>query len=81
MKYRTQLRGFDLAEIESILRYGTERYLDTSTGRKVAVGKHREKLVMIPFEQDGESLTPVTVHKTSRQQINFRISDGRFIHE
>jgi len=29
MKYRANLRGFDLAKIEDILRYSTERYFDT----------------------------------------------------
>jgi hypothetical protein len=81
MKYRAELRGFDLSRIEQILRYSEERHRDTATGRAVAVGRHRNCLVMVPFERDGERVTPVTVHTTSRQQISLRIKSGRFAHE
>ena len=43
-------RGFDLAKIESILRHSGERYLDTVTGRLIAVGRHGARLVIIPYE-------------------------------
>jgi hypothetical protein len=36
---------------------------------------------MVPFEQDGEIVTPVTVHTTGRQRISFRAKSGRFTHE
>ena len=81
MRYRLGLRSFDLAVVEHIVRYSTERYRDTVTGRLVAVGCHDERLVVIPYESNGEALTPVTVHVTSRQQINFRVKSGRFINE
>ncbi len=81
MKYRARLRGFDLDAIESILISGQERYRDTVTGRVVAVGRHGKFLVMVPFEQEGDRITPVTVHATSRQQIRFRLKSGRFIYE
>lgn len=38
MKYRLSLRGYDLATVEQILRYSSERYVDTVTGRVVAIG-------------------------------------------
>ena len=81
MVYRSQLRGFDLAQIESVIRYSNERYFDTATGGSVVVGRHKEDLVLIPYEKSGEQLTPVTVHVTSRQQINSRVKSGRFRHE
>jgi uncharacterized DUF497 family protein len=81
MKYKVKLRGFDLADIENILRSSPERYSDTVTGRRVAVGYHDNRLVMIPYETDETSITPVTIHVTTRQQINFRIRTGRFTHE
>lgn len=81
MKYKVKLRGFDLADIENILRSSPERYSDTATGRRVAVGSHDNRLVMIPYETDEISITPVTIHVTTRQQINFRIRTGRFTHE
>lgn len=40
MRYRAKLRGFDIAKIEHIMRYSSERYVDTATGRTVVVGRH-----------------------------------------
>lgn len=81
MKHRINLRSFDVATIEHIVRYSTERFKDTATGRLVAIGRHGNRLVMIPYEQEGNTLIPVTVHATSRQQINLRIKSGRFQNE
>ncbi len=51
MKYRLSLRGYDLATVEQILQYySSERYVDTVTGRVVAIGRHEKLLVMIPYE-------------------------------
>ena len=77
-KYRARLRGFDLAIIEEIVRFSEERYFDTATQRMVAVGQHGSRLVVVPYEQAGESMTPVTIHTTARQQIAFRLRTGRF---
>jgi hypothetical protein len=73
--------GVDLFQMENILRFSTEKYLDTVSGRMVVVGRHEDRLVIIPFEQQGNTLIPVTVHATTRQQINFRLKTGRFIYE
>jgi len=81
MRYRISLRGFDLVKVEHILRHSTERYVDSITGRFVAVGRHDQCLVMIPYEHEGNLLTPVTIHVTSRQQINSRVKSGRFRNE
>lgn len=78
LRYRAKLRGFDLAKIEEILRFSGERYYDTVTGREIAVGKHDNRLVIIPYERSGELITPVTIHSTTRQQIRFRLRTGRF---
>lgn len=78
MMYRLRLRGYDLATVENILRYSSERYADTVTGREVSIGQHEKLLVMIPYEHEGAILIPVTIHATSRQQINSRIKSGRF---
>lgn len=78
LRYRAELRGFDLAKIEEILRFSGERYYDTVTGREIAVGKHDNRLVIIPYERSGESITPVTIHSTTRQQVRFRLRTGRF---
>ena len=79
LEYRAKLRNFDLAKIEDILRYSTERYLDIATARLVAIGKHNGILVMIPYEENNTGeITPVTIHTTSRQQINYRLKCGRF---
>jgi hypothetical protein len=81
MRYRLSLRGYDLAKVEQILRYSSERYRDAVTGRVVVIGRHETLIVMIPYEAEGRTLTPVTIHATSRQQINFRIKSGRFKNE
>ena len=81
LQYRAELRGFDLSELERIIRYSSERYFDTETGRNVVVGQHAAQLVLIPYEMVGEIITPVTVHAVTRQQIRFRVRTGRFAHE
>ena len=81
MKYRARLRGFDLAKVEHIVRHSGERYSDTVTGRLIAVGRIDDLLVMIPCDTGRGSITPVTIHATTRQQINFRLKTGRFINE
>ena len=42
MQYRLKLRGFDLDAVEHILRYSSERYVDTVTGRMVAMGRQEQ---------------------------------------
>jgi len=81
MKHRARLRGFDLAKIEHIVRHSTERYFDTVTRRHIIVGRHDNILVMIPYETDETSITPITIHATTRQQVNFRLRTGRFTNE
>lgn len=81
MKYKAELRGFDLAKIENILRSSVERYFDTATRRMIVIGKHDDRLVMIPYEKNADSITPVTIHAITRQQIRFRLRSGRFTNE
>lgn len=81
MKYRGRLRGFDIAKVEDIVRHSAERYYDMATHRNVVVGRHDEKLVLIPYDRQGDQITPVTIHATTRQQINFRLRTGRFKNE
>ena len=80
LKYKASLRGFDLSSIEHIIIHSSERYHDVVTGRRIAVGRYDGKLVLIPCELDEDVITPVTIHSTTRQQINVRIKTGRFIH-
>ncbi|MGB7413031.1 MAG: hypothetical protein WA902_02385 [Thermosynechococcaceae cyanobacterium] len=79
LKYRAELRGFELTDIEEILRYTGERYYDTETGRLIAAGSHRNCLVIIPYELTvNNAMIPVTIHATTRQQIKFRLKSGRY---
>ncbi len=78
-KYKATLRNFNLNQIENILRYSPERYFDTVTQRMIVVGKHDERLVIVPYEQHKEAFTPVTVHVVTRQQIKYRLKTGRFV--
>ena len=80
MKHRTELRGFELSKIENILRHSAEKYLDTATQRLIIVGKHDDILVIIPYEQRRNEITPITIHATTRQQIKFRLKTGRFMY-
>ena len=81
LQFRAELRGFDLTELERIIRHSSERYFDTETRRAIVVGRHHGQLVMIPFEVDGETIIPVTIHAITRQQIRFRLRTGRFTNE
>lgn len=81
MKYRAKLRGFDLEILEQIVNHSTERYFDIETGRSVVVGRHNNELVMLPYDKANGTITPVTVHVTTRQQINFRLKLERLIYE
>ncbi len=78
LKHRARLRGFDLAIIEQVVRFSEERYLDTATHRMVAIGRHGNRLIMVPYEQENDTVTPITIHATTRQQITFRLKTGRF---
>jgi uncharacterized DUF497 family protein len=78
LKHRARVRGFDLAAVEEIVRFSDERYFDTASQRRVAIGKHGRRLVMIPYEQAGDTLTPITIHATTRQQTNLRVRVGRY---
>lgn len=77
LRYRAELRGFDLHVLEDIVRYSSERYFDTETRRIIIIGRHLKELVMIPCEVLDEVVTPVTVHPITRQQIRFRLKTGR----
>jgi len=78
MVYRMAARGFEQDRIEHIVRFSGERYFDTETRRTVWVGKHGSQDVLIPCEVDGRTVTPVTIHAVTRQQIRFRTLSGRF---
>ncbi len=80
-KYRAKLRGFSLTKIEKILRYSKEKYFDIITQRRIVIGKHDKSLVMIPYEKTANSVIPITIHKTTRQQMNLRLKSGRFRYE
>lgn len=51
IKYSAELRLFELSKVENILRYSGERYSDTATQRLIAVGKHDDRQVIIPYEK------------------------------
>jgi hypothetical protein len=81
LKFRTELRSFDLAQVEHTLRYSQERYFDIETHRLIVVGEQDNKLVMIPYEESETEIIPITIHATTRQQIKFRLTTGRLIYE
>lgn len=78
-RYKAELRGFHLAKLEDIVRYSSERYVDTVTDRLIVIGRHDHDIVMIPYEQHDDKLAPVTVHVVTRQQITYRLKTGRLV--
>ncbi|HEY83921.1 MAG TPA: hypothetical protein G4N96_02230 [Chloroflexi bacterium] len=78
MTYRAKIRRFDLEKPEHIVRHSPERYFDANTKRFVTIGRRDKNLVIIPYEANGDTLTPITVHAITRQQIKFRLKSGRF---
>ncbi len=80
-KYRATLRRFDLDRIGEIVKHSTERYVDTATDRRIAVGRCGKVLVLVPYEASGNVMTPITIPATTRRQITFRVQTGRFVHE
>jgi hypothetical protein len=48
LKYRAEIRGYDLGRIEDILKFSTKWYFDAITNRVIAIGKHDNRLVMVP---------------------------------
>lgn len=54
MKYRVELRKFKLSKIEDIIRYSGEKYFDVATHRMIVIGKHDDRLVMIPLMKQRE---------------------------
>ncbi len=81
LRYRAKTRQYDLNILEHILAHSSERYIDTESGRMIVIGRHEKQLVMIPYDADDDSLTPITVHSTTREQISFRLSTGRLTYE
>ena len=80
LEYRASLRGFEPASMENIIIHSSERYYDVVTDRRIVVGRYDRKLILIPYEIQDDTITPVTMHVTTRQQINVRIKSGRYIH-
>lgn len=58
LKFRADLRGFDLLLIEQVIRHDSERYYDVETQRVIVVGEHGNKLVMIPYHETETELIP-----------------------
>ncbi|MEM7129298.1 MAG: hypothetical protein AAF702_23405 [Chloroflexota bacterium] len=81
LKYRASIRGFDLNELERILKQSSERYMDTETGSLIVVGRHKGQMVMIAYDASDDEITPITVHSITRQQVQFRVRAGRFANE
>lgn len=78
MRYRASLRGLHLVQIEEIVRYSSERYLDNATGSLVAVGRGAGNLLLVAYEAEPGVLRPITAHATTRSQIEARIGSGRY---
>ena len=76
---RCILRQFSIEKAEYIIRYSLERYFDIDSSRKIVVGSMDNRLILIPYEENDDIITPVTIHETDRKQIRFRIKNERFM--
>jgi hypothetical protein len=47
----------------------------------IAIGRHKRALVMVPYDVEDQMLIPITIHTTTRQQINVRLKTGRVMYE
>ncbi len=74
-------RQFNIEKAEYIIRYSTERYFDIDSSRRIVVGSINNRLILIPYEENDNIITPVTIHETDRKQINFRTRNGRFVRQ
>jgi hypothetical protein len=73
------MSGLRIIKAEHIIQYSTERYFDIDSSRQIVVGFIDKRLIVIPYEENDNIITPVTIHETDRKQINFRIKNGRFV--
>nr|VFJ45702.1 MAG: hypothetical protein BECKFM1743C_GA0114222_1002913 [Candidatus Kentron sp. FM]VFJ46314.1 MAG: hypothetical protein BECKFM1743A_GA0114220_1003514 [Candidatus Kentron sp. FM]VFK07289.1 MAG: hypothetical protein BECKFM1743B_GA0114221_1003615 [Candidatus Kentron sp. FM] len=45
----------------------------------VVAGKHANTSVMIPYDiTENAKIIPVTIHATTRQQVDYRVKSARF---
>lgn len=67
-----------LETIAAVGRFASERYFGTNHSRLVGVGRFGRLLLLVPYEEDDQSITPVTVHTITRQQMTWQLQEGRF---
>lgn len=79
--YRASERNLDLSQIEKILRYSSERYIDTDTGSHMAIGSMGTHVILVAYDVTEDCYEAITAHATNRQQISFRLKSGRNRHE
>jgi len=79
--YRATERKLDLSQIEKILRYSSERYVDTDTGSRIAIGSVENHIILVAYDLIEDGYEVITSHATNRQQITFRLNSGRYKHE
>ncbi len=48
---------------------------------KIVIGRYGRKLVLMPYKIIEDVITPITIHATTRKQVNFRLKIGRFRYE
>jgi hypothetical protein len=56
-------RHFNIEKAENIIRYSSERYFDIDFSRLIVVGSIDNRLILIPYEERDNVITPVTIHQ------------------
>jgi len=80
---RMELRRIPYNIPKNIIENSQEKYYDNETGRFVKIGKAKIRninvLLAIFYEETEDGITVVTAHTISRQQINLRIKNQRWV--
>jgi hypothetical protein len=80
---RLRFRKIPQAVAERVLCEATERYFDVETGRFIAIKEvqygRRKKRLMVAYEEQGNEVTPITVHAVTKRQVQSKIERLRWI--
>jgi hypothetical protein len=79
---KIKIRNIPADGVRKILQGSNERYYDTETGRLVKIGRTRIKnlnLSLAIIYEENDEIIVVTAHTVSRNQINTRIKNKRWI--
>jgi hypothetical protein len=85
LKFKLRVRRIPDDLPERVYRQARERYFDNYTGRHIAIQAaryhRRQRLMMIAYDEFEDRVDVVTIHPIEGQQIQSRLSSGRWTYE